>query len=255
MPYPRLLPILLIKSGGLYKSENFLNWTYVGDTLNATKIFNEKDVDEIVILSIAEKGSKQSPDFDLLTRLAEECFMPIAYGGGVRTEDQARRIVDCGIDKVILNSSIRDNPNLVEGISRIIGSSSTMASIDAVRVGDSYFAFDHATNIPTESNIVDLISRFEDFGAGEIMVQSVDRDGSRAGPDLELAELISKSSSVPTTYAGGVSSLGDASDLWELGIDAVAAGSWFVFNGPHKAVLITYPRRKSIERAYSPKSD
>lgn len=250
MPYPRLLPILIIRDGGLYKSENFKTWTYVGDTLNATKIFNEKDVDEIVVLSVDSHKSTQPPDYELLTRLAEECFMPIAYGGGITNEDQARRIVDCGVDKVILNSSIRENPELLTKISNVIGSSSTMASIDAICVDGGFFAFDHKSHAPTNRRVEELIAQFEQSGAGEIMFQSVDRDGSRSGPDLELASLVANASKLPTIYAGGVTSLDDATNLWTLGIDAVAAGSWFVFNGPHKAVLITYPKQKSIVRAY-----
>lgn len=250
MPYPRLLPILIIREGGLYKSENFKTWTYVGDTLNATKIFNEKDVDEIVVLSVGLQNSGQIPDYELLTKLAEECFMPIAYGGGITHEDQTRRIVDCGVDKVILNYSIRENPNLLHNISNIIGSSSTMASIDAILVDGHYFAYDHTLQTPTKYRLEELVAKFEDAGAGEIMVQSVDKDGSRSGPDFELAQIVSSISKVPTIYAGGVSNLDDAGKLWSLGIDAVAAGSWFVFTGPHKAVLITYPKQKHIIRTY-----
>jgi cyclase len=237
----RLIPILLIRDGALMKSKKFDSWKYVGDPLNTAKIFNSKDTDELVILDVDATRQGREPNYELLKSLAAECFLPLAYGGGVSSEASAKKVVECGIDKVIINSALSVDPTILSRISDSLGSSSTMASLDVVS-DEGGFQLRNRTCISLQEAITDL----EEQGAGELLVQSVELDGTRMGPDLDLAATVVEASKIPVVYAGGVASLEDATALWRLGIDGVAAGSWFVFKEPHDAVLVTYPPRKKI---------
>jgi imidazole glycerol-phosphate synthase subunit HisF len=237
----RLIPILLIRDGALMKSTKFHSWKYVGDPLNTAKIFNAKDTDELVILDVDATKEAREPNYELLKSLAAECFLPLAYGGGINSEVSAKRVVECGIDKVIINSSLAHDSTILSRISDSIGSSSTMASLDVIR-DDIGLQLRNRKGTPLEETISDL----ERQGAGELLVQAVELDGTRLGPDLDLAQKVVEASKIPVVYAGGVASLEDTADLWKLGIDGVAAGSWFVFQEPHDAVLVTYPARKKI---------
>lgn len=227
------------------KSRQFDSWKYVGDPLNIAKIFNEKDTDELVVLDVDATRQKREPNYELLKSLAAECFLPLAYGGGVSSESIAKKVVECGIDKVAVNSSLAGDREVLTRISAEIGASSTMASLDFVKTeNDGYRIKNRMPGFSPEA-----IQELEHQGAGELLIQSVERDGTRAGPDLELAASVMRATSVPVVYAGGVASLEDASALWKLGVDGVAAGAWFVFREPHDAVLVTYPSRKEIMQA------
>ncbi len=237
----RLIPILLIRDGALMKSKKFDSWKYVGDPLNTAKIFNAKDTDELVILDVDATTQGREPNYELLKSLAAECFLPLAYGGGINSETTAKKVVECGIDKVIINSLLTFDPEILSRISDSVGASSTMASLDVLSDKGGY----RLRNRPGTS-LHEAISDLERRGAGELLLQSVELDGTRLGPDLDLAKEVIEASKIPVVYAGGVASLEDARALWGLGVDGVAAGSWFVFKEPHDAVLVTYPPRKKI---------
>ena len=240
----RLIPVLLIRDGALMKSTKFDSWKYVGDPLNTAKIFNDKDTDELVVLDVDATRQGREPNYELLRLLSAECFLPLAYGGGVNSESSAKKVVECGVDKVIVNSAFANDPNLLFRISESVGSSSTMASIDFWGNDNFYQLRNHQ-----DRSLEEVIHELEHQGAGELLVQSVDLDGTRMGPDINLAKRVHDASTIPIVYAGGVASLDDAARLWKLGIDGVAAGSWFVFRQPHDAVLVTYPSRKKITEA------
>lgn len=251
MVFPRLIPVLLVRSGGLEKSQKFGSWKYVGDVLNAIKIFNEKDVDEIVVLDVDASREKRGPDFRMLESIAGECFMPLSYGGAIESVETARRVMDCGIEKVVLNTGAWKRPELVGEVASVLGSSSTVVSLDIVKARRSVLRFDHVSRAAVKKE--DVIRRLDQIiaaGAGEVFLQSRDRDGTLGGPDLVSLQQITGHVDVPVVYAGGISSLEDCIAVWKAGVSGVAAGSWFVFRGPHKAVLITYPHYDKINAAF-----
>ena len=226
------------------KSKNFSSWTYVGDPMNTSKIFNDKETDELVILDVDATLKKREPNYSLLEKLAAECFLPISYGGGVSSAEIAKKVVDCGIDKVAINSAIFGSSQILSEVSQVVGASSTIASVDVINRKGKYEIYGYPS-----LDLTDYISGLESLGAGEVLVQSVSKDGTRSGPDLSLAAAILSATSLPTIYGGGVSSLDHAIELWKLGVDGVAAGSWFVFSGRQAAVLVTYPSRKNLDQA------
>ena len=237
----RLIPILLLHENELMKSVKFKDWRYIGDALNALKILNEKAVDEIVVLDVDASRLGKEPNYKLLAALAGECFAPIGYGGGVTSADVANKIVSCGIDKVIINSAFIQEPSLASDIASEIGSSSTVVSIDVVKRESAFRAFSYKEGVELNRAPDEYIRIAEEAGAGEILIQNVDRDGTRLGPDSELIEFVISSCSLPIVYAGGVSSWEGAVELWGQGIGGVGAGSWFLLREPHNAVLVSYP--------------
>jgi len=242
----RLIPILLIRDNGLMKSRNFNDWTYVGDVVNTAKIFNDKDVDELLLIDTQASMHGRGPNFELIEQIASECYLPIAYGGGVRSNQDAQALVKCGVDKVVINSLFLRDSRFVSDIAHEIGSSSTVVSLDAIENHSGYSVSNPATGELDSRTLENLVLEAESKGAGEILIQSVDRDGTKSGPDLGLAQLISKTTNLPIIYGGGVASLGHAGDIWGMDVDGVAAGSWFVFSGSLNAVLVTYPPRHKI---------
>lgn len=250
MLHPRLIPVLLIKDGGLQKSRQFSSWKYVGDVLNAVKIFNEKDVDELVVLDVDASRHDQGPNFAVLEQLAAECFMPVAYGGGIASADLARRVMDCGIEKVVLNTAAWRRPELVSEVAAVLGSSSTVISVDMTSKWGGARRFDHLARRAVKSNVTLDLERLISAGAGEVLLQSKDSDGTLAGPDLPMIRAMTDRVNVPVVYAGGIRSIDDCVDVWSAGASGAAAGAWFVFRGPHRAVLITYPRYEVISEKY-----
>ena len=247
MAIPRLIPVLLVHDKKLQKSMSFDKWTYVGDLLNTAKIFNDKNVDEIVILNTDGNQPDSIENLEILRTVSQECFMPIAYAGGIKNVEQARKIISCGIDKIVVNGAFIDNPKVIEAMVGLAGSSSVVVSIDVIRQNGRLYVYDHRKKAVTKQDLIEQVKLAELSGAGEILIQSVDRDGSRTEPDYELAKIVSDVISVPLVYAGGVSSLDDAAKLWELGINGVAAGAWFTFRGKIRAVMINYPSRELID--------
>jgi cyclase len=243
----RVIPVLLLKKGGLYKSIKFRDHKYVGDPINAVKIFNEKEVDELVILDTDAAIEGRPPDIKQISEIAGEAFMPVAYGGGITSIEQAKRILYAGIEKVVFNTSAIEIPGLIEDAARQFGSSSVMVSIDVKKdwLG-RYKAFTKGGSVNTGIDPVQLATRMEKSGAGEIFLNSIDRDGTYMGYDLTLIKNISEKLSIPVVVCGGASSVDDFKPAIDCGASAVAAGSMFVFQKPHNAVLINYPSQKEL---------
>ena len=243
---PRITPCLLIQNDGLVKTQQFTDPKYVGDPINAVKIFNEKEVDELIVLDIDASVLGREPNYALIRSLANECRMPLCYGGGVKTVGQIERIIQLGVEKVAISSVAITNPSLISEAARRIGSQSLVVVIDVKRVGllrrPEIFIENGKTT--TGLNPSDFVGGLEALGAGEVVINSIDRDGQMQGYDLDLIEAIRKRTSLPLTVLGGAGSLGDIQDLIEkFGIIGAAAGSLFVFKGKYRAVLINYPSR------------
>ena len=242
----RVIPCLLLEKTRLVKTQKFKNPVYVGDPINAVKVFNDKEVDELVLLDIDVSRRGEPPDFEFIEKLASEAFMPLSYGGGVRTVNQARQLFHLGVEKVIIKTAAITDYKFLQELSLEFGSSSLVVSVDVKS--------DYRRNVvPVDGrlkklkthSLPELLNLYENCGVGEILLQNVDCDGTMAGPDLEIVRQIGKRS-VPLTVAGGVSSLSDIKNLIDAGADAVGAGAFFTFYGPHRAVLLTYPNYQEL---------
>lgn len=243
---PRIIPCLLIHKGGLVKTQGFKAPKYVGDPINAVKIFNEKESDELVVLDIDASVNKVEPNYALIAKLAAECRMPLCYGGGITTADQAARIIDLGVEKVSISAAAAANPELLTSISNAIGRQSVVAVIDVRKKGGlfakGYEVCTHNGKVAHKQEPLALAKTFQDAGAGEIVINSIDRDGEMKGYDLALARHMRDQLRVPLTVLGGAGSLEDIGQLIrECGVVGAAAGSLFVFKGQYRAVLINYP--------------
>lgn len=243
---PRIIPCLLVHQGGLVKTQGFKEPKYVGDPINAVRIFNEKEADELIVLDIDATVNKVAPDFALIAKLAAECRMPLCYGGGVTTAEQAARIVDMGVEKVALSAAAIANPSLLTEMAAAVGQQSVVVVLDVrKRTGlfsKGYELCTHNGKTIHKLDPVALAKQLQDAGAGEIVVNSVDRDGLMQGYDLELAAQFKQALKVPVTFLGGAGSLDHMGELISnLGVVGAAAGSLFVFKGKYRAVLINYP--------------
>ncbi|MFN4289408.1 MAG: AglZ/HisF2 family acetamidino modification protein [Permianibacter sp.] len=241
---PRIIPCLLVHNKGLVKTQKFKDPKYVGDPLNAVKIFNEKEVDELVVLDIDATVLGREPNYELIKNLAAECRMPFCYGGGITTVEQARKIIGLGVEKVALSAAAIRQPGLVGQIAAEIGSQSVVIVLDAKKklFGGKYEVVIENGKQSTGKSPVELAKQFEALGAGEIVINSVDQDGMMKGYDLTLAAMIRASVKCPVTVLGGAGSVDDIGRLIsEHGVIGAAAGSLFVFKGVYRAVLINYP--------------
>lgn len=246
---PRIIPCLLVHNKGLVKTVNFKNPKYVGDPINAVKIFNEKEVDELIVLDIDASVQNREPDFTMIKNLAAECRMPLCYGGGVKTVSHARQIINLGAEKVALSSAAVENPQLVSDIAAAVGQQSVIVVIDVRKKGllGKYEVFTHNGTKPTGKSPREFSQELERLGVGEIVVNSIDNDGAMKGFDLKLIQSVRDAVNVPMTVLGGAGNLSDIKDIINrFGIIGVAAGSLFVFKGVYKAVLINYPKRNEI---------
>ena len=240
---PRIIPCLLVRDKGLVKTVNFKHSKYVGDPINAVRIFNEKQTDELMVLDIDASSELREPDYKMIERLASECRMPLSYGGGIKNIDQAVRIFSLGVEKVAISSAAVENPGLVTLIGNQVGTQSVVVVIDVKkkRLG-GYEVYTHNGKKPTGKNPVDFAKQMESLGAGEIVLNSIDNDGMMKGYDLALIEKVRKSINLPLTVLGGAGTIDDIGKLiMQFGIIGAAAGSLFVFKGFYKAVLINYP--------------
>ncbi len=243
---PRIIPCLLVHKGGLVKTQAFQDPKYVGDPINAVRIFNEKEADELMVLDIDATVNNVAPDFSLIAKLAAECRMPLCYGGGVNTAKQAACIVDMGVEKVAVSAAAIANPALLTEIAAAVGRQSVVAVLDVrKRTGlfaKSYEVCTHNSKKIHKLDPIALAKQLQDAGAGEIVINSVDRDGLMQGYDLELAAQFKQGLKVPVTFLGGAGSLDHLGELIaKLGVVGAAAGSLFVFKGKYRAVLINYP--------------
>jgi imidazole glycerol-phosphate synthase subunit HisF len=244
----RVIPFLLLKGHGLYKTVKFADPTYLGDPVNIVRIFNEKEVDEIFVADIGATRQSAGPNFALLGDLASECFMPLGYGGGVTTLDQAERLYALGFEKVCLNTSACENPRLVTQIADGVGSQSVVVSIDVKRnVFGRAEVVTRCGTARTGRAPADVARDMQERGAGEIVLTSIDRDGTMRGYDLDLIRSVTTAVSIPVVACGGAGSVEDFAAAVGAGASAVAAGSLFVFHGRHRAVLINVPSLALLE--------
>lgn len=244
MLLPRIIPCLLIKDKGVVKTVNFKNSKYVGDPINAVKIFNEKEVDEIIVLDIDATVNNRHPDYKMIEHLAEECRMPLCYGGGIKTVEQARRIFGLGVEKVAISSAIVENPELVAELAVSVGNQSVIGILDVKKrsSGVGYNVWTHNSQKNTGKCPAELGLYLEKMGLGELVLNSIDNDGLMKGYDMGLVEEIRRLIKIPLTVLGGAGSLQDIGRLIsKYGIIGAAAGSLFVFKGAYRAVLINYP--------------
>jgi cyclase len=251
MLHARVIPCLLMHNGGLFKTVRFRDARYIGDPINAVRIFNEKEVDELVLLDIGRGGARRAPEFELLGDIASEAFMPLAYGGGIASIEHVRRLYGLGFEKVVINTAAADHPQLVEQAATLAGSSGVVVSIDVRRnwLGKySVWVASGARDLKREPAA--YAREMERRGAGEILLNAIDRDGTMDGYDLELVRRVSEAVSIPVVVAGGAGSLHHFREAVDAGASAVAAGSLFVYHGKHQAVLITYPEYEELERLF-----
>ena len=253
MLFPRLIPCLLVQDKGLVKTVNFKNPRYVGDPINAVRIFNEKEVDELMVIDIDATTEKREPDYRMIENLAAECRMPLAYGGGVTTSDQVQRIIQLGVEKVAISSAAIEHPRLVTETAERVGNQSVVVVLDVKKrfLGGKYEVYTHNGHKATGQGPLELAILMEKQGAGEIIINSIELDGTMKGYDISLIEKIRDSIGIPLTVLGGAGSLHDIGQLIQkFGAIGAAAGSLFVFKGKYRAVLINYPNRMEKEAIF-----
>lgn len=241
----RIIPCLLIYKGALVKTQFFKNPKYVGDPINAVKIFNEKEVDEIIILDIGATTHSKEPDFSLIRKIAAECRMPLCYGGGVTSVNQVTQLIDLGVEKVAISAAAIAKPSLIEELIKKVGGQSVVIVLDFYKDNRSlnnYKLCSHNAKNFYEQDPFFFFNTFQNLGVGEIIINSVERDGSMEGYDLDLVKKLKSQCKVPLTFLGGAGSLKHIAELvTNYGIVGAAAGSLFIFKGKYKAVLINYP--------------
>ena len=249
----RVIPVLLLKDRGLVKGQQFKNHKYVGDPINAVKIFNEKEVDELVFLDISATDENRGPDFDLLADIASEAFMPFAYGGGVKTVKQVERLFSIGVEKAIINTAAFFDSKFVKESVVVVGSQSIVVSMDIKKsLLGSYEVYVNNGKIKTKLDPVTYAKKMQDLGVGELIVNSVDREGTSKGYDIKLLEMVSNSVEIPVIGLGGAGCLQDLADAKnQTNVSGLAAGNLFIFHGKHKAVLITYPKYLELKKLFN----
>tara|TARA_B100001250_G_C19670138_1_gene731117 strand:+ start:49 stop:801 length:753 start_codon:yes stop_codon:yes gene_type:complete len=242
----RIIPTLLLENKKLVKTVKFKERKYIGDPLNAVKIFNEKFVDELIILDIKKNKSNNEIDYEFLKDLFSECFVPVTYGGGISSLNEADKIFKLGIEKICLNSMILEDKQILKSFVKKFGSQSIVASVDVKKnFFNKYKIFNNKLNkFEKKLDLIDYLKELENFGVGEIIINSIDQDGIMKGMDLNLIKLSNKIVNLPIVYVGGIGSILDIQKAFEYEISGVSAGSFFVFYGPHKAVLISYPHNE-----------
>lgn len=239
---PRVIPSLLLRGAGLVKTVKFDNPTYIGDPINAIRIFNDKEVDELMVLDIVASKENREPDYELIEQFAGECFMPLAYGGGIRSVEQARQLFALGVEKICLQTAAMNDLSLITRLADKFGEQSIMVSVDVKKNwrGKSRL-YSSATGKTVSRDWLDYMIEAVRAGAGEVLLGAVDQDGVMEGMDLDLIKRAADEVSVPIITIGGVGSLEDIKASVDAGASAVAAGAFFVFQGPRRGVLITYP--------------
>ncbi len=243
---PRVIPCLLIQNGGLVKTTKFKDAKYVGDPINAVRIFNEKEADELIVVDIDNTVQNKEPNYQQISNLAAECRMPLCYGGGIKTVDQARKIVQLGVEKIAISSTALTSPKTLQAIADEIGQQSVVVVLDVRKklLGKIYEVWIHNATVNTKRNVIDVVKDVQENGAGEIVINFIDFDGVMKGYPIDIIKVIKSHVSVPFTILGGAGSLHDLGEaVSSCGMIGVAAGSLFVFKGKYRAVLINYPKQ------------
>ncbi|MDY6836314.1 MAG: AglZ/HisF2 family acetamidino modification protein [Chloroflexota bacterium] len=249
----RVIPSLLIKSGKLVKTTQFKDAIYIGDPVNAARIFNQKQVPELILLDINATKDNHPIFIDIVSRVSDECFMPLTSGGGIKTIEDIRQLLNSGAEKVSINTQAVENPSLIAEASSTFGSQSIVVSIDVKKTRQGrYEVYTHDGTKKTGIDPVALAIKMEEMGAGEILLNSIDRDGTRQGYDIELVKKVSDSVGIPLIASGGAGSIEDFSTVIHKGhASAATAGSLFVFHGKRLAVLISFPTKEELESSLS----
>jgi len=251
---PRIIPCLLLRNSGLVKTVKFKDPTYLGDPRNVVKIFNDKDADELVLLDITATPERRGPRFELIEEIASECFMPMGYGGGIRTVEDVRRIIGIGIEKAVLNTAAVENLRLITESADVIGSQSVVVSIDVKKTGlfGRYEVFTEGGRKATKLNPAEWARQAQDAGAGEILLNSIDQDGMMKGYDVGLIKQVTDAVSIPVVACGGAGCVADlVAAVRQGGASAASAGSLFVFQGKHRAVLISFPSGSELRSSFA----
>lgn len=252
----RVIPTLLLQGNGLVKTRKFKDPVYIGDPVNAIRIFNEKEVDELMVLDIRASKDARDPNYYLIEKFAGECFMPLTYGGGIKTLEHASRLFSMGVEKISLQTAALDDLSIVSKIADKFGSQSIVVSVDLQK---GFFGSPKlrrcATGKIEKIEWHEFCKKAVAAGAGEILLNSVNKDGTLSGPDLSIIAEASRALPVPLIALGGVASLGDIKKCIDAGASAVAAGAFFVFHGPYRTVLITYPSYSDLENALGNKNE
>lgn len=246
---PRVIPTLLLKGQGLVKTVKFKDPKYLGDPINIVRIFNEKEVDELIFLDITATNESRRPPFEMLGKITSECFMPLGYGGGIRSLEDVKTLLGLGIEKVILNTAAVELPELVSEAAAYAGSQAVVVSMDVKRsLLGKYEVFTHSGTKGTGLDPVRHAQEMEKRGAGELFVNSMDRDGTMQGYDLDLIRRVAQVVGIPVIACGGAGNVQHLAEAIQSGASAAAAGSMFVFQGPLRGVLISYPSQEELRR-------
>lgn len=244
----RVIPVLLIKDNGLVKTMRFKDPVYVGDPINAVKIFNEKEVDELVLLDITATNEKREPDYKIIEEIVSEAFMPVGYGGGINKMNQIEALFKLGVEKIILNTAAQLNSGLISQAAQTFGNQSIVVAIDVKKnFWGKHIIYTHSGSKKQDVDLTAFLRAAENAGAGEIIINSIDRDGTMSGYDIDLIKTTSKTVSIPVVASGGAGGVDDFCHAIQAGASAVAAGAMFVFQGVHRAVLISYPKYEELE--------
>jgi len=239
---PRIIPVLTISDGGLVKTTRFRNPSYLGDPINAVKIFNEKTVDELVLLDISNNRHLKGPNFKLLKEVADEAFMPLAYGGGIRTVDDGLQVLSIGFEKLVFNTAIEENPSIIEELIQLVGGQSIVLSLDYRNRFGGLVVYTNNGKKKFSKSVNNILNFYERMGVGEIIMQSIDRDGTRDGYDISILKTLASLTNLPMIALGGCSGLSDIRKLIKnTKINAFAAGHLFVYYGRRNGILINFP--------------
>lgn len=252
MHQARVIPCLLLRGNGLVKTKKYKDAVYLGDPINAVRIFSEKEADEIVILDIDASRLGLEPNYELIAEMAGEAFMPVAYGGGVRSLDQIRRLIRSGVEKVVINNLATESTDTVRAAVKVFGSQAIVGAVDVRRkLFGGYAVVAKSATVETALNLQEHIRNLVQAGVGELFINDVGRDGTMAGYDLALVRSVAQAP-VPVVVCGGAGTMEHLRQaVHEGGASAVAAGSMFVFHGKHRAVLINYPKAADLEKYFS----
>ncbi len=244
----RIIPCLLLQDEGLVKTIEFKHPTYIGDPLNAIRIYNEKEVDELIFLDIQASAKKREPNYEYLSKIADQCFMPLCYGGGITNIEQMQKIFALGFEKISINASAYNNPNLLHQAAERFGSQSMVAAMDVAQDSAGKYTVKILNGKKSiKRDPVEYALELESYGAGELLVNNISRDGKMKGYDLRLIQSIAQKVGIPVIACGGAGRLSDCADVIQAGASAAAAGSLFVYWGRLKGILINYPEEKEIE--------
>ena len=247
---PRVIPCLLLKNDGLVKTVKFKDPKYLGDPINIVRIFNDKEVDELIFLDITATIENRPPNLEVLSKITSECFMPLGYGGGIRTLEDVKKLLAMGVEKIVLNTSAVEDPALIRAAADYAGSQAVVISIDVKKtMFGKYEVYTRGGKKGTGLDPVKFAAEMEKQGAGELFVNSIDRDGMMQGYDLELVRRVADSVTVPVVACGGAGNIQHLAEAIQAGASAAAAGSMFVFQGPLRGVLISYPAQEELKRA------